>query len=145
MGATAGSEGVFAEQTRHTRGSLPDACATTHTAHQCVLTCADALALPPRAAQEGAFVVTITYSSINLLMSNYIMRFQDMQQSWISFLRCAAAAAPCRWCRLRYKHMTGQLRCAQRAAFWASVWRAREQEKAESPHTSTAAIGSLQF
>ncbi|KAI8475784.1 MAG: hypothetical protein J3K34DRAFT_517194 [Monoraphidium minutum] len=41
--------------------------------------------------QEGAFVVTITYSSINLLMSNYIMRFKDMEQSWLSGLRWVSA------------------------------------------------------
>lgn len=41
--------------------------------------------------QEGAFVVTILFTSVNLLFSNFIIRFVDMQQSWLSALRYVSA------------------------------------------------------
>ncbi|GBF91578.1 hypothetical protein Rsub_04318 [Raphidocelis subcapitata] len=42
--------------------------------------------------QEAAFILTIAYTSINLLMSNFIMRFRDMAQHWVSGLRWLSAA-----------------------------------------------------
>jgi hypothetical protein len=44
---------------------------------------------PRSAFQEAAFVLTIGWTAICLLLSNFIIRFADMQQSWVAGLRCA--------------------------------------------------------
>jgi hypothetical protein len=52
-----------------------------------VMFCAATLA----PSQDFAFMITIAWTAVNLLVSNYFIRFIDLTLYWISYLRRAAA------------------------------------------------------
>jgi hypothetical protein len=38
-------------------------------------------------SQDFAFMITIAWTALNLLVSNYFIRFADLTLYWISYLR----------------------------------------------------------
>jgi hypothetical protein len=52
--------------------------------------------------QDMAFMIAIAWTAVNLLMSNFMVRYVDMTQQWLSQLKyvtIAAMSAPAAGCR----------------------------------------------